>query len=298
MLATAPLVPESLLGGRRPAAVLDPWLCLNRLGPALIQRLQRSVELWIVRELWHILDNSHFYSLSPDALITPADPRDLLSEYQRAFVNEQLESETSDAPLATAVDLRRASLEVTLRAWERIRLSTDLAGLKLYWLGDGLCESLLPDGSSPSIHARHNQVVEALDRKLLPNSPVACGQRDALALALALGGVPVLSVIDADDAAPSLCARLLENSGTPCQRAPDHDALVASQRSIWQTLLVNAHCASLVWSGLRLALVHVEFPELGVWSAQDFTPDADGSAASSFAPPSELQNGNVYWCEL
>ncbi|MGC4093194.1 MAG: hypothetical protein QM756_35965 [Polyangiaceae bacterium] len=297
MLATAPLVSEALLGGRRPAAVLDPWLCLNRLGPALIQRLQRSVELWIVRELWHILDNSHFYSLKPDALTTAGDPRALLSEYQRAFVIDQFESENSDAPLSVASG-GGASLDLTLRAWERIRLSTDLAGLKLYWLGDGLCESLLPDGSSPSLHARHNQVVEALDRKLLPGSPVACGQRDALALALALGGVPVLSVIDGDDSAPSLCGRLLEASGTSCRRAPEHDALVESQRALWRSLLVSEHCASLVWSGLRLALVHVEFPELAFWSAQDLGPDADSNGVGSAAPASAIENGSVYWCEL
>ena len=45
------------IGPRRPAFVLDPALALSPLGLPLARRLCHGTELWLVRELWHILDD-------------------------------------------------------------------------------------------------------------------------------------------------------------------------------------------------------------------------------------------------
>jgi hypothetical protein len=48
------------LSQRRRPCVLDPGLMLSRFGLPLIRRPGELVELWMVRELWHVLDNSQF----------------------------------------------------------------------------------------------------------------------------------------------------------------------------------------------------------------------------------------------
>ena len=53
---------------RRPACVLDPALILSPYGLAL-SRLGEVVELWVGRELWHMLDNTHFYTQQPSLLV-------------------------------------------------------------------------------------------------------------------------------------------------------------------------------------------------------------------------------------
>ncbi|MDF5708725.1 MAG: hypothetical protein PUP90_13950 [Nostoc sp. S4] len=50
--------------------IIDPALALSVHGVPLIQQLGEVMELWVVRELWHILDNSNFYLHHPE-LITP-----------------------------------------------------------------------------------------------------------------------------------------------------------------------------------------------------------------------------------
>jgi hypothetical protein len=46
---------------RRWACVLDPTLTLSRFGLLFGKRLGEVMELWVVREIWHVLDNTQFY---------------------------------------------------------------------------------------------------------------------------------------------------------------------------------------------------------------------------------------------
>ena len=55
---------------RNAEAVLDTYLALSTYGLLLAQRLSSELDLWLVRELWHILDNTelelkHVDSLEP-----------------------------------------------------------------------------------------------------------------------------------------------------------------------------------------------------------------------------------------
>jgi hypothetical protein len=242
------------LGQHRPRLVLDPWLCLDADGPLLIQRLQGFAELWIVRELWHILDDSHYYSAHPGALVSERGPR--VREYQALFAGAPESTVLADSRALSADGERDRDLADALLFWDRARLATDLAGLRLFWMGDGLAESLLPEGTPASAHERHERLVRWLDERLAPRSPVACAQRDALALSLSLGGVPVLSVLDRDGEAFSLSG-WLSSCRVRCAELPIDDRWLGLERDRWTSLLVRANCAPLFWNGLRLAVVHL-----------------------------------------
>jgi hypothetical protein len=293
MKGAAPAELLITLGYRRPRLVLDPWLCLDPLGPHLIQRLHGLVELWIARELWHILDNSHYFALHPRALLSD-EPR-WLDDYRARFhpVRERaLDGEPNDALPADAE--RTQDLLRALAFWDGVRLASDLSGLKLFWLGDGLSESLLPEGSATTLHAAHERTAAWLDRRLQPRSPLASGQRDALALALALGGAPVLSLIDRQGEQYALPSSLT-SSGVPCARIPDDDRLVGLERDSWTSLLVRANCAPLWWRGLRLALVHVYSSALDCVVSGELAEPAEGAGdVASF----ENQPLAIYWYGL
>jgi hypothetical protein len=230
----------------RPRVVLDPALCLHPIGFTLVQRLQRQSELWLVRELWNILDNSHYFCTHPAAL------RQSLGSIHDARPVGVLRA--SNALASAEPD---PTMRSVLRNWEQLRLSTDLAGLKLYWLGDGLAESLLPDGVPTRIHVIFDRLVESLDHLYRPDTVLACAQRDALALALALGGATILGTIDGDGASPSLCQDVKE-SDIVCLEV--NDRFATWQKEQWLKLLGHTQCFPLLWSGLRLALIHVELP--------------------------------------
>lgn len=273
---------------RRSRAVLDPGLCLGVAGPALVQRLSRQAELWIVRELWHILDNSYFYCRHPAALLSES-----AGEAQpRAAPGQPLAA--GGEPSRPPADL--ASLGRTLRTWERLRVTTDLAGLELFWLGDGLSESLLPEGTPAAVHQAHERLVRSLDERLHPSTPLESARRDALALSMALGGVPVLAALDGGQL-PGLL-EWLPQGAAGCRGVRDEWA--ARLRADWHDALLTAHCAPMLWSGLRLALVYAYAPSvLSAW--RDDSPalgELDEGAAFedlSLSPDGDL---HLYWCEL
>jgi hypothetical protein len=59
---------------RRWACVLDPTLTLSRFGLLLVKRLGEVMELWVVRELWHVLDNTQYYLQQPASLLADRTP--------------------------------------------------------------------------------------------------------------------------------------------------------------------------------------------------------------------------------
>ncbi|MBD0337204.1 MAG: hypothetical protein ICV62_17080, partial [Cyanobacteria bacterium Co-bin13] len=60
------------LNQRRWACVLDPALALSDYGLPLAKQLGELMELWIVREFWHLLDNTQFYLQQPEQLLQSA----------------------------------------------------------------------------------------------------------------------------------------------------------------------------------------------------------------------------------
>src|SRR5712692_3541937 len=153
------------LSQRRRACVLDPALTLSRFGLLLVRRLGEVMELWMPREFWHILDNSQFYVRQPEALFYRSD---------------------DERRVAMRQALSRDEIALGMKEWERIRMENDLSGLKFFWIGDGLSESLVPPGTGADLVWRYESLARALDRRLAGSGPMACAARDAAALAAAL----------------------------------------------------------------------------------------------------------------
>ena len=275
-----------------PRLVLDPGLCLSDAGPLLVERLQSETELWLPRELWRILDNSEYFAARPEALDGGARSVGA-SEYEltlRRVLSSRLSAagEVEAEPGSDPEPKLDNELARTLDCWDAIRSSTDLLGLRLFWLGDGLAESLVPPGYAENLHARFEALAERLDGLLAPSSPLGCGRRDALALSLALGGVPVLSTLDADSDAPALCAFARGFSSTEVDAA---DAFAALEREQYRSSLVRARCAPLLWSALPLAVVHVHAP--GTCGARSrLAAEGAESGAHTFA------RASLFWYRL
>jgi hypothetical protein len=226
---------------RRLACVLDPALILSLYGLAL-SRLGEVVELWVGRELWHMLDNTHFYTQQPSLLVHTTTP-------------------STDDALASQEALQ------ALLGWEQWRLDNDQASLKLFWVGDAPSGSLLPAHMDAHVVWRYEMLAcalesragctEKLDQVLEP------AFRDTVALAAALRASLILArpplAAPSEGQLPPVCAALT-HWGVPCSLLSDLDPFVQVERDYLRHLLVHAGLAPLLWAGLRLAVVHLWVP--------------------------------------
>ena len=223
------------------ACVLDPALILSPYGLAL-SRLGEVVELWVGRELWHMLDNTYFYTQHPSHLV-------------------DVTTRTTDHALASQEALR------ALLEWERWRLENDQRGLKLFWVGDTPSGSLLPTGMDASIIWRYETLACALERHAsrieMPDHVLVPAFRDTVALAAALRASLILAcpppAEPAEGQSPPLCQTLTQ-WGVPCSLLPLQDPFVNVERDYLCHLLVHAGLAPLLWAGLKLAVIHVWVP--------------------------------------
>ena len=185
------------LSQQRWACVLDPTLALSPHGLFLATQLGKVMELWVVRELWHILDNTYFYLQHPESIaLPPANSENLPSLKQPALD------------------------EMSLRNWEQSRADIDLIGLNVFWIGDALGQSLLPDGIKPEIIKRYEQLACSLDTQLRKgpeiSQPLSAACRDAAALVATLGSAFILTHQSPAEFAqhlpPAIC-RILDSWG-------------------------------------------------------------------------------------
>ena len=226
---------------RRLACVLDPALILSSYGLAL-SRLGEVAELWVGRELWHMLDNTHFYTQQPSLLVDTA-------------------TRSTDDALASQEALQ------ALLGWEQWRLENDQAGLKLFWVGDAPSGSLLPAHMDAHIVWRYEMLAYALESRA--GGPAKLDQilepafRDTVALAAALQASLILArpplAAPSEGQLPSVCTALTR-WGVPCSLLSDLDPFVYVERDYLRHLLVHAGLAPLLWAGLRLAVVHLWVP--------------------------------------
>jgi hypothetical protein len=229
------------LSQRRRPCVLDPGLMLSRFGLPLVRRLGELVELWMVRELWHVLDNSQFFLEQPHSLFR--------------ISNE-------DGPVAGRETPSRDEVAIVLNGWERIRMANDLSGLKIFWIGDGLSESLVPAGAAADLVWRYESLARRLDRHLAGSGPMACAARDTAALVAALGAAFVLTYRTSREVEagmpPAICD--VFTGRFPCQPVAEDDPIMAIERAYLRHLLVHSGAAGLLWSGLHLAVLHLAAP--------------------------------------
>jgi len=232
---------------RRCSCVLDTGLALSRLGLLLAQRLGEELNLWLVRELWQILDNTEFYLANPELLMPSGHEGRLLRDI--------------------------------FTQWEWARIATDLAGMKLYWLGDAMYESLFPPGIDPSIVYRYESLAAALEERGAAGEADCRAEamensfRDAAALAAAL--IPHKGFMltrlhreDGDGAAPepAICAYLRSRLDYRPVRIEGHNPFL---NDYLLPIFVRTGIAELLWAGLELAAVHLVAPKAVVMPAPE-----------------------------
>jgi hypothetical protein len=261
---------------RRWACVLDPALILSPYGLAL-SRLGEVVELWVGRELWHILDNTHFYKKHPSFLV--------------------------DATMCTTDDsLESQEALQALLAWERWRLENDQSGLKLFWVGDDPSGSLLPAHMDTRLIWRYEMLACALDRHVMrtetSNHVLIPAFRDTAALAVALQPSLILArpPLAAQPAShiPPLCTALAQ-WGMACSPLHENDPFVHVERDYLHHLLVHTGLAPLFWAGLRLAIVHVLVPGASTLWPEPCQERFDGMEDLSEATDAALPTDDCLW---
>lgn len=268
---------------KRRACVLDTHLALSPYGLLLAQRLSSELDLWLVRELWQILDNTEYYLSEPDQL----------------------------RPAGAAVPADAESLRTTLTQWEVARTETDLAGLNIHWIGDALSESLLPARVDPHLVSRFETLARSLDKRVARPSnahasvAVDCA-RDAVALTVAL--MPYRAFIltarsDGNGAAPDepgLCAQI-RAWGLRCYPLGTN-ARIQLEREFVVPMFGRAGVAELMWAGLKLAAIHVLAPKAVMVPRTYGDPlAADLDATCEEVPPPEADwwSGAVsFWYPL
>jgi hypothetical protein len=256
---------------QRPTCVLDPSLVLSPYGLPLARHLGRVMELWVARELWHVLDNTYFYEHNPESIMM-TDPR-------------------------------------TLQDWKWAKTETNPASLNLFWLGDRPGESFLPPhNTDPHLFERWEFVIRSLDehinRQDFPNSFLTSALRDTLALTIALDCASILTYQSPENAAanfsPLICT-VLENWNIPCQAIALTDPLATLESKNFLYLFVQAGLSKLLWSGLNLAILHLFVPATsalyyGTRHLQDsFYPKRDRELDSSNPNLWEGARGFWYW---
>lgn len=227
---------------QRLRCVIDPALALSPSGLLLYKNLGKVIELWIVRELWYILDNINLYLQRPELVIPQIS--------------------TSSKTLFE----KRTSLEETLwslKEWERVRGEVDLSRLNLFWLGDNLRESLLPQDREPDIFSYWESLARSLDSQInqLPTTDVlTLAFRDAVALTASLGSAFILTYqIPSDyenNFPPDIC-KTLESWNIPCRYLTEKDPTVILERENLRRLITSAGLAKLFWADIHIVVLHL-----------------------------------------
>ena len=89
---------------QRPRCVIDPALALSPCGLLLYKNLGEAMELWVVRELWYILDNINLYLQRPELVVTGINASEKTLSEKRTSLEETLWS---------------------LKEWEKVRGARD-----------------------------------------------------------------------------------------------------------------------------------------------------------------------------
>lgn len=223
------------------SCVLDPAIALSHHGVIIAENLSKQIELWIVQELWNIVNEAEFYSERTE-LITP----NAVATEKQAVVAEIIWS---------------------LKEWQKTKQETDLAKLGMYWLGDNLQESLLPKNKPVEFFKQWEVLASTLDRRVRQtqsenNNILSLAFRDTLSLTASLKSAFVLtyqSSTNSRDSPPAIC-QALSNWGIPCQVINKRNPIVAMERHYIRQLIVGAGLGKLLLAGVNLVAFHLVIP--------------------------------------
>jgi hypothetical protein len=153
------------------------------------------------------------------------------------------------------------SLREALQQWDVARAEKDLAGMRLYWIGESLGTSLLPTVADPNLVPRFDTLFAELDASYSDAAGLDARLRDcakdALGLSVALSPqrAIVFTAHDGSEAQPQFCHIIHEAWGISSQLIQE-DRLTTHRRLI-DTLFHQTGIIDLGWAGLRFAAVHI-----------------------------------------
>ena len=262
---------------RRLRCVLDPNLALSRLGATFARRLASCAEVWLGTEFLNILDSARLYQREPDLLAL------------------------------TIPDMHHAArLKESLQDWARLRDDAGHTGSPLYWIGDLLRESSLPEGIHEDVVTRWEVAVRGLDGQL-PHAleatgPLIAAMRDTVALCAVLPAA-ILTLTDARSRTdqPILC-RYLAEWGIACRKLDFVDELAAIERDSFRRILVQAGLSDFLWAGLDLVVLHVHAPAADRPNTDnEYFAEDDGAMAGDDllpAPQASWHDACGFWYSL
>ncbi|HEY9645280.1 MAG TPA: hypothetical protein V6C88_02865 [Chroococcidiopsis sp.] len=247
---------------RRWPCVLDPTLVLSDYGLPLVKQLGEWLELWVVREFWHMIDNPQIYLQQPEQLFS------------------QLYPETS-----TTLQRHRSQQVIrNLREWENLRVNSDRSTWNIHFLADVIGESLVPPGTDANFIWRWESLAQGLDsyldQRLSRSETLILAFRDLAALAAARPAC-ILTHRSTEAAQlndpPAIC-ETLKKWNIVCHEVNARDAIAEAERTYLRNLLVHAGLSKLLWSGLNLVVLHLMVPAAATLSP---TPAWDDDLALS-----------------
>lgn len=226
------------------SCVLDPAIALSHHGVLIAENMGKEIELWVVRELWNIVNNAEFYSHRPE-LITPQN-----------IINR-------NGAISTEIVW-------ALKEWEKEKQHKDLAKLGMYWLGDSLQESWLPYNKPAEFFGQWEAMASALDWR---NQRIGKGKDDVLSLAFRDTVALLASLKSAfiltyqlpsefsNNSSPTIF-KVLENWGIPCQMLSQRNPVVAMERQYLRQLIVRVGLSKLLLAGVNLVAFHLVIPSI------------------------------------
>ena len=274
---------------QRWACVLDPALALSVYGLPLVKQLSERMELWIVREFWHMLDNPQFYVEQPEVLL--GKDLEALSPAARQQVSQQM--------------LR------SLQEWERLRLRVDPTTRNINFLADVIGESCVPAGVDDDLIWRWESLAQSLDscmgEPFTKADTLTLAYRDLAALAAARPAC-ILTHRSTEAAQlnvpPAICGPL-QQWGIASHEVKAEDIILTAERAYLCELLVHAGLSKLLWSGLNLIVLHLMVPAAATlsptsqWSDSAVFSDLGESSSLIAADTVDLwQGAQGFWYAL
>ncbi len=284
------------LSQRKGACALDPSLFLSHYGLLLVQSLGEAVELWIARELWHILDSPEFYLNHPEPIAPQTSFVPLIGTQKETYQRQAQKNRVQ-----------------VLQHWQSYRARTPPTQLNLCWLGDKPGESYLPDGTDPNLIEHWEILARSLEAHAPQNTPrlenpLTPAFRDTAALAAVLGSAFILTHQTSDsqetiDTSPEIC-QALEAWGIPCHKIDPLDTIAALERDYLLRLIIDTGCSKLLWAGLNLVVLHLVVPPVVTpyrqdhypWNTHSLLKGCDSERLTCIVNPWEDARG--FWYEI
>lgn len=223
--------------------VIDPNLLVSVYGLALVQHLGNYIELWVARELLHIFDRPEVYV--------------------QKCKSKYLGSGSSLHHKMTLSEFQERCH--ALGDWKKFCLTSDLHHLGLFWLGDRLSESFLPDHIDSQIIHRWEALASSLDSLLggdLSCDPIQPAYRDAIALSAVLETSFILSYHSSGsetNTCPDFC-KFIQQCGISCEQVSQNDPVVQIEQQLLLQTMIVAGVGKYFWKGLKLAVIHIVGP--------------------------------------